>query len=26
VVGEKVLPDFGTEELINFLAQHGIQP
>lgn len=26
VVGAKVLPDFGTEELQAFLAQHGILP
>jgi glutaredoxin 3 len=26
VVGDKMLPDFGPEELANFLAQHGIGP
>ena len=26
VVGEKVLPDFGPEELRDFLARHGIAP
>jgi len=26
VIGDKVLPDFGPEELRDFLAQHGIVP
>ena len=26
VVGDKVLPDFGPEELLAFLDQHGIKP
>jgi glutaredoxin len=26
VVGEKVLPDFGPEDLVAFLDRHGIRP
>ena len=26
VVGDKILPDFGPDELKAFLAQHGIEP
>lgn len=26
VVGEKILPDFGPDELARFLQQHGIHP
>ena len=26
VVGERVLPDFGPDELLSFLARHNLQP